>query len=580
MVTGVEDDKWHHPPNETSGGHQTDIYSSQSELSDDTSVLAVRESRWRQRDTVYGRRLFRNDEHMRRAEDPSGMDEEQGTGDRQVLRQVKHLGRYRGAVLGHQTDISSSQVQLAIKANAPGHGETRRRHEDAVYNKRSFTNDNSMRQTGGTAAVKERQGTGNIPDPQLPMRSRTHETSYDGLQTAMPLFQGQPPTQVRNSGYGVYNRCSITNDEYKEKLTKLSVRLQERSTTLYSLARRPKAPDKRVRQVDDRPPRVTENSRQHCDGVIVRKRSYTNVEPTVSNDENSRLSGIVVNKQWTAYITPSLTNRSGGTLVTQGSTRSRMRNGYLYDPQTAVPSSQPQPSRGLSNPRYGESRGHPGDAQYGERTRINNENSRIPKEAVNGRRTVCCTPSLTNETGYLPVSQRPTRSKTRNKYPYNPQMAVDPHHRETTSNLCIQRIEGSRGGSCTQRGGGVGNGICLNSNVKHEKKLTSLSVSVQEQSTVMYSPGRKPKAPDKHAWCGDNKYKPEAHNAPRPTERDCVEQSLKQQDVSGRQWSWCDSCHTSHDTTREHVVEGGEMECAHPTHPTHQAHGPYWDQGQ
>jgi hypothetical protein len=166
----------------------------------------------------------------------------------------------------------------------------------------------------------------------------------------------------------------------------------------------------------------------------------------------------------------------------------------------------------------------------------------------------------------------------RNEYPYDPQTAVDPHHRETTSSSCIQQIEGSRGGSCTQWGGGVGNGIRLNSNVKHEKKLTSLSVSIQEQSTVMYSPGRKPKMPDKHAWHGDNKYKPEAHNAPWPTERDCVEQSLKQQDTSGHQRSWCDSRHTSHDTTRECIAEGGEMECAHPTHPTRQVHGPYWDQ--
>jgi hypothetical protein len=282
-----------------------DVYSSQSESSDDTSVLAARESRWHQRDTVYGRCSFRNNEHMRRAEDPSGMDEEQGTGDRHVLRQVKHLGRYRGAVLGHQTDTSSSQVQPAIKANAPGHGETRRRQEDAIYNKRSSTNDNTMRQTGGTAAVKERQGTGNISDPHLQTRSRTSETSYDGLQMAMPSFQGQPPTQVRNSGYGemrrchgdrVYGRCSNTNDEYKEKLTNLSVRLQERSTTLYSMARRPKAPDKRVQQVDDRPPRVTENSRRHYDSVVVRKHLYTNVEPPVSNDENSHLSEIVVNK--------------------------------------------------------------------------------------------------------------------------------------------------------------------------------------------------------------------------------------------------------------------------------------------
>jgi hypothetical protein len=304
-VTRIEVDKVHRPPNETSLGHQMDVYSSQSESSDDTSVLAVRESRRRQRDTIYRRSSFRNDKHMRRAEDPSGMDKEQGTGDRHVLQQVKHLGRYRGAVLGHQTDISSSQVQPAIKVNAPGHGETRRHQKDAVYNKRSFMNDNTMRRMGGMAAVKERQGTGNIPDPQLQMRSRTCETLYDGLQMAMPLFQGQPPTQVRNSGYretrrrhgdGVYDRRSNTNDEYKEKLTNLSVRLQERSTMLYSLARRPKAPDKRVRWVDDRPPRVTENSRQHRDGVVVRKHSYMNVEPPISSDENSCLSKIVVNK--------------------------------------------------------------------------------------------------------------------------------------------------------------------------------------------------------------------------------------------------------------------------------------------
>jgi hypothetical protein len=279
-VTRVEVNKVHRPSNETLLGHQMDVYSSQSESSDDTSVLAVRESRWHQRDTIYGRHSFRNDKHMRWAEDPSGMDEEQGTGDRHALRQVKHLGRYRGAVLGHQTDISLSQVQLAIKVNAPGHRETRQCQKDAVYNKRSFTNDNSMRWTGDMAAVKERRGTGNIPDPQLPTHSRTCETSYDGLQMAMPSFQGQPPTQVRNSGYGetrrchgdgVYDRCLNTNDEYKEKLTNLSVRLQERSTTLYSLARRPKALDKHVWWVDNRPPRVIEDSRGDHKGTRTMK---------------------------------------------------------------------------------------------------------------------------------------------------------------------------------------------------------------------------------------------------------------------------------------------------------------------
>jgi hypothetical protein len=85
----------------------------------------------------------------------------------------------------------------------------------------------------------------------------------------------------------------------------------------------------------------------------------------------------------------------------------------------------------------------------------------------------------------------------------------------------------------------------------------------------MYLPGRKPKAPDKNAWHVDDRDDPEVHNAPWPMERDCVEQSLNQQDASGHQWSLCDSCHTSHDATHERGAEGGEMECTHPTHPTH-----------
>jgi hypothetical protein len=146
------------------------------------------------------------------------------------------------------------------------------------------------------------------------------------------------------------------------------------------------------------------------------------------------------------------------------------------------------------------------------------------------------------------------------------------------SRACTQHIEGSRGGLCTQRDGGVANERRSKPNVKQKEKLTSLSVSVQEQSTVTYSLGRKPKVPDKHARRVDNKYNPEVHNAPWPMERDCVEQSLNQQDTFGRQWSLCDSRHTSHDTTCEHIAEGGGMEYMHPTHPTHHIHGPYWDQ--
>jgi hypothetical protein len=111
---------------------------------------------------------------------------------------------------------------------------------------------------------------------------------------------------------------------------------------------------------------VPKKLRRHRDGVVEMKRLYTNIEPAM------------------ACITPSLTNRSEGALVTQGSMHSKTHNGYLYDPQTAVPLFRPQPSRGSSDPMYGEPRGRPGDARYGGQMRINSENNRIPKEVVNG----------------------------------------------------------------------------------------------------------------------------------------------------------------------------------------------------
>jgi hypothetical protein len=95
---------------------------------------------------------------------------------------------------------------------------------------------------------------------------------------------------------------------------------------------------------------------------------------------------------------------------------------------------------------------------------------------------------------------------------------------------------------------------------------------------MLYSPAREPKAPDKRVWRIDDRQGAEARNAPRPTEGNCGKQFLKQQNMSGCQWSLCDSHHTSHDTTRECIAERGEMEHAHPTYPTCQVHGPYWDQ--
>jgi hypothetical protein len=115
-------------------------------------------------------------------------------------------------------------------------------------------------------------------------------------------------------------------------------------------------------------------------------------------------------------------------------------------------------------------------------------------------------------------------------------------------------------------------------NVKHKEILTKLSVGLQEWSTILYSPVREPKVPDKRVQHVDDRYDAEVCNAPWPMEGDCGKQSLNQQDVFGHQWSLYDSCHTSHDTMHKCIAEGGGMEHMHPTHPTHQIHGPYWDQ--
>jgi hypothetical protein len=86
----------------------------------------------------------------------------------------------------------------------------------------------------------------------------------------------------------------------------------------------------------------------------------------------------------------------------------------------------------------------------------------LPTEFVNKQWTAYYMLSLTNKTGYTPVVQWPKRSKMHNKHEPSPQMAVDLHHQEMMSSSGIQQIEGSRGGSCTQQGGGVGNRIHLN----------------------------------------------------------------------------------------------------------------------
>jgi hypothetical protein len=86
---------------------------------------------------------------------------------------------------------------------------------------------------------------------------------------------------------------------------------------VYSLARRPKAPDKRVRWVDDRPPRVNEDSRGDHNGTRTMRRSYTNVVPGGDDDEVSCLSKEMVNERRTARCTPSIMNERRGVPAAQ-----------------------------------------------------------------------------------------------------------------------------------------------------------------------------------------------------------------------------------------------------------------------
>jgi hypothetical protein len=273
-----------------------------------------------------------------------------------------------------QTAVSSSQMKPAVDLRVLGNGESRRRHKDSVYRERSFRIDEHRKQAEASSAVDEEQGMRDMPAIRQAVHSGRHKRAFRGHQTDVASFQVQPSIRSSTPGDGVmrrhhedgvYDRRSNTNDGSREKLTNLSVCRQEWSTDMYSQVRKPKAPDKRVRRIEDRPSLVTEETRGDHNGNEVRKRSYTNIELPVSNDENSHLSEKIVKGQWMACITPSLTNKKGDTPVTQRPTCSRTCNGYLYDPQTAIPSSQPQSSRGSSNSMYGGLRGCPGDARYG-----------------------------------------------------------------------------------------------------------------------------------------------------------------------------------------------------------------------
>jgi hypothetical protein len=73
----------------------------------------------------------------------------------------------------------------------------------------------------------------------------------------------------------------------------------------------------------------------------------------------------------------------------------------------------------------------------------------------------------------------------------------------------------------------------------------------------VYSPKTTPKAPDKGARHIDDKLRTEAHYAPRPRERDCVENTTRwreKESMTKHQRSQCDIHHETRNATRGHVV--------------------------
>jgi hypothetical protein len=114
-VTGVEDDKSHCLPNETSVSHQ--------------------------------------------------MDEEQGMGDMPAIRQAWHSRRHKGAFLNYQTNMALPQVQPSIKLDGPGNGETRHRHGDVIHGGQPNMNNKHMERlmnVSGRAIAISKKGRNDV----------------------------------------------------------------------------------------------------------------------------------------------------------------------------------------------------------------------------------------------------------------------------------------------------------------------------------------------------------------------------------------------------------------------------------
>jgi hypothetical protein len=173
-------------------------------------------------------------------------------------------------------------------------------------------------------------------------------------------------------------------------------------------------------------------------------------------------------------------------------------------------------------------RGDTKTLSQGQRGLENDKINGLPKRVVNRRWTASSMPSITDEMSGIPDVQQPMHSKTRNEYLLSHQMTADSPRKELLSSSGIHTSEGPGNGVHVQSDSGINNKGHSKSNIKHKRKLTKLSVRLQEQSTTQYLLVRKPKAPDKHVQCVDDRYDAKVRNAPQPMERDCAGQPINQ----------------------------------------------------
>jgi hypothetical protein len=262
-------------------------------------------------------------------------------------------GTGKGSPPGHQVVVSPVQRQSPSELHGQGVCKVSRRRGDDEYAVHLNMNIKTKRRTEGLPVGDRRQGilrTGNIPDTQQTMRSRTHGQQSDGHQMAVTLYRMQPSVESCETSY--------------EGLQMATPSLQVQPS------------------VKSRTPSYGEAKRHHKD-VVYEECLNVNVDPM------ARGAGMTS----AANNTEGRGNAPGSQQMTHSRTR-KQPNGH----QTAVSPSQSQSSMGSSAPICEEPRGRPGDTRYGGYPNRDNEyKRRLTKSSVskNKRSTVLYSPKTT-----------------------------------------------------------------------------------------------------------------------------------------------------------------------------------------